>query len=223
VPITATRKAEVAAPSCLNRSAAQSRNGKISHGCRHAPARKTTMLEATTPATSAAASTIRAVDGRTALRAASVRTSRSGATTRIPMASPNHQSSQAPPYVPILSSARVSTVTPFVALITGLRTAPPTTSASTERTRSSAGVKPILATSRAPATAASVFPTVMPAATASVASLVALAVKAPTATAGQKRTPRRSKAASAIPDGGHTGVITPWDTERLMPSFAAPK
>jgi hypothetical protein len=83
------------------------------------------------------------------------------------------------------SSASVRTVTPFVALITVLTSAPPTTSASTERTRSSAGVKPILETSSAPSTAVSVLPTEMPTATARVASLVALAAKAATATAGQ--------------------------------------
>ena len=114
-------------------------------------------------------------------------------------------------------------MTPLVALIAVLTSAPPTTSARTERTRSSAGVKPILATSRAPTTAASVLPTEMPAATASVAPLVALAAKAPTVTAGQKRTPRTRSAARAMPEGGHTGVMTPWATSRLIPSFAAPK
>ena len=89
-------------------------------------------------------------------------------------------------------SASVSTVTPFVALIAVLTSAP-MTSASTERTRSSAGVKPIRVTSSAPTTAASVFPTEMPAATATDAALVAFAVNAPTATAGQKRTPRTSR------------------------------
>ena len=63
----------------------------------------------------------------------------------------------------------------------------------------------------------------MPAATASVAPLVAFAANAPTVTAGQKRTPRTSRAARAMPEGGHTGVMTPWATSRLTPSFAAPK
>ena len=84
-------------------------------------------------------------------------------------------------------------------------------------------MKPILVTSSAPTTAASVFPTEMPAATASVAPLVALAANAPTVTAGQKRTPRTRRAARAMPDGGQTGVMTPWATSRLIPSFAAPK
>jgi hypothetical protein len=67
-----------------------------------------------------------------------------------------------------------------------------------------------------------VFPTVIPAATPRDASLVALATNAPSATAGQNRTPRINSAASAIPDGAHTGVITPWETSRLRPSLAAP-
>ena len=139
------------------------------------------------------------------------------------MASPNHQSSHAEPYEPCRSPASVSTVTPFVALTAVLMRAPPTARASTERTRSSAGVKPIAPTSTAPMTAASVLPTEIPAAIARVASLVALAAKAPTATAGQQRTPRTSSAARAMPDGAQTGVITPRATDRLMPSFAAPK
>ena len=75
-------------------------------------------------------------------------------------------------------------MTPFVALIAVLTSAPPTTNAMTERTRSSAGVKPTPATRSAPTTAASVFPTEMPAATASVAPPVALAANAPSVTAG---------------------------------------
>jgi hypothetical protein len=43
------------------------------------------------------------------------------------------------------------------------------------------------------------------------------------ATAGHIRGPRRRSAAIAIPVGGQTGLITPWATARLRPSFAAPK
>jgi hypothetical protein len=62
----------------------------------------------------------------------------------------------------------------------------------------------------------------MPAATATVAPDVAFAVNAPIATGGQKRTPSTRSAARAIPDGGHTGVMTPRATSRLIPSLAAP-
>ena len=101
------------------------------------------------------------------------------------MASPNHHSSQAEPYESSLVPASVSTVTPFVALIAVLASAPPTTRARTARTRSSAIRNPSRRTSKVPTTAASVFPTVIPAATATDASPVALATNAPTATAGQ--------------------------------------
>jgi hypothetical protein len=66
-----------------------------------------------------------------------------------------------------------------------------------------------------------VFPTAIPAATAADASLVALATKAPTATAGQYRNPRIRRAARAIPDGAHTGVMTPRATSSSIPSLAA--
>ncbi len=119
-------------------------------------------------------------------------------------------------------SASVRTVTPIVALTAVLASAPPTTRARTARTRSRAIRKPSRRTSVAPTTASSVFPTAIPAATASDASLVAFATKAPTAIAGQYRTPRMSSAASAIPDGAHTGVMTPRATGSSMPSLAAP-
>ena len=102
-----------------------------------------------------------------------------------PIASPNHHRSQADPYESSVAPASVTTVTPFVALIAVLASAPPTTRASTERTRSSAMLKPSMRTRKAPATAASVLPTVMPAATPTEASSVALATNAPSATAGQ--------------------------------------
>ncbi len=102
-----------------------------------------------------------------------------------PIASPNHHRTQAVPYGSSVASAMVRTVTPFVALTIVESRAPPTTRASTDRTRSRAGVKPIRRTRNTPRTAASVLPTVMPAATPSDASLVALATNAPSATAGQ--------------------------------------
>ncbi len=76
-------------------------------------------------------------------------------------------------------------MTPFVALISVLVSAPPITRARTERTRSSAGVKPILQTRSVPQTAARVLPKAMPAATPRVAPLVALARNAAVVTAGQ--------------------------------------
>jgi hypothetical protein len=63
----------------------------------------------------------------------------------------------------------------------------------------------------------------MPVATQNETPLVALPRRAPIATAGQTLGPSRSSAAIAIPVGGQTGVMTPWPTARLRPSFAPPK
>jgi hypothetical protein len=60
----------------------------------------------------------------------------------------------------------------------------------------------------------------MPAATAAPTPLVELAMSAPSATAGQRRGPSNRSAASEIPLGAHTGVITPCATERLIPNLA---
>ena len=70
--------------------------------------------------------------------------------------------------------------------------------------------------------ASSVFPTEMKMATGIDAPLVAFARNAPTATAIHSRRPNRTSEASAMPVGGHTGVMTPCATERLSPSFAPP-
>ena len=104
---------------------------------------------------------------------------------RSPTASPNHQRTQAVPYGSCLWSASVRTVTPFVAAIAVLRSAPHTVRAMTERTRSSSGRKPNRRMRAAPTTASSVLPTAIPAATPAEESLVTFATKAPTATAGQ--------------------------------------
>ena len=52
--------------------------------------------------------------------------------------------------------------------------------------------------------------------------LVAFAITAPSATAGQRPRPKRTSATSAIPAGAHTGVITPCATDSSSPTFAAP-
>ena len=70
-------------------------------------------------------------------------------------------------------------------------------------------------------TASSMLPAAIAAATSSPAPLVAFEMKAPTRTAGQSRRPKIKSAASAMPLGAHTGVTTPWATERFNPNFAA--
>jgi hypothetical protein len=113
-------------------------------------------------------------------------------------------------------------VTPIVALTAVLTTAPSRISASTSRTRSSAGRKRARARSELPTTASSVLPTEMPSATAIDAPLVAFAMNAATRTAGQTRRPKRIIDASAIPVGAHTGVMRPCATDSASPTFAAP-
>jgi hypothetical protein len=63
----------------------------------------------------------------------------------------------------------------------------------------------------------------MAAATGIDAPLVAFASSAPSAIAGQVRGPKSTTAASAIPAGAQTGVMTPWATESSSPNFAAAK
>ena len=142
---------------------------------------------------------------------------------RSPMASPLHHRNHSEPYdEPETWPAIQSVVTPFVALIVVLAAAPRRISASTSRRRSSAGRRPTRRSRAAPTTASSVLPTEIAAATGSEAPLVAFATSAPSATAGHSRGPKRTSAASEMPVGAHTGVMTPWATERSIPSLAAP-
>ena len=65
------------------------------------------------------------------------------------------------------------------------------------------------------------LPVAIAAATGIDAPLVAFARNAPSAIAGHVRGPNRTTAASAMPAGAHTGVITPSATESSIPNFAA--
>ncbi len=114
-------------------------------------------------------------------------TSRSGATIRSPMASPVHQRSHSEPYAEPGTSPEIqSVVTPFVALTAVLTAAASTTRARTSRTRSRAGLKWTRRSSAAPTTASSVLPTEIADVSGIEASLVAFAMNAPSAIAGQR-------------------------------------
>src|SRR4051812_10451253 len=89
--------------------------------------------------------------------------------------------------------------------------------------RASAGRKLTRRSSQPPASASSVFPVAIAAATGIDAPLVAFASRAPTAIAGQVRGPNSTTAASAMPAGAQTGVITPCATDSSSPSLAATK
>src|SRR5262249_16947298 len=135
-----------------------------------------------------------------------------------------HQSTHADPYGEAADEPAIaSVVTPFVALIAVHRKAAMTVNQRTSPARSNVERKSTLRRRETATTASRVFPTAIAAATGIEASpLVAFAMKAPSAIAGQKRGPRRSSAASAIPVGGQTGVMTPWATESSSPTRAAP-
>ena len=66
------------------------------------------------------------------------------------------------------------------------------------------------------------FPIEIASATSAEAPLVTLLTNAPSVIAGQYLGPNSSSAASAMPVGGQTGVITPCATDSARPSFAPP-
>ncbi len=127
-------------------------------------------------------------------------------TTRAPIASPSHQWRHAP-----ANSAHVRTPAeqklsvPMVALTAVLAMAASTTRPSTSRSRP---IELSNATTRrsrnAPASASRVFPAATPAAAAGGATVERLTRKAPSATPGHRRYPKRRRAASAIPVGAQT-------------------
>ena len=194
------------APGCRNRSAAQISSGKTTYA-RFVSRENTSALTPTVRAASAAASGARPgtrVNGHHVTA-----TSSTGATSRTPPMSPSHQMRHADARSP----ASITPVTsrlkpPIVALIVVLATPAKNTSASTSRTRSSAGLKPATRRSRyAPATASSVFPHVIPTVAASGIPVQEFARNAPSATPGQNRGPPSTSAVSASPVGGQIAVM----------------
>jgi hypothetical protein len=96
--------------------------------------------------------------------------------------------------------------TPTVALTIVLSPAASTASASTSRARSSEGRKRTARSRLAPTSASRVLPALMPSTVTRGTPVQELARNAPSATPGQYRRPHTSRAASAIPVGGHTAV-----------------
>src|SRR5262249_47938568 len=108
--------------------------------------------------------------------------------------------------------------TPTVAESPGPRIPPNTTRPTTSRNRSSSVRNPgIFRSAHAAKTASPVFPAAIARATGIGAPVHKLAKKAPRATAGQKRVPSRSSAASEIPLGGHTIVANELTAWKLRP------
>ena len=96
---------------------------------------------------------------------------------------------------------------PIVALISMLASAARNTIASASRSRSSWGRNPTRSSRMAAASGASVFPAAVVAAANGVALIVRLTANAAIATPGHSRLPRRRNPTSAIPVGGHNGVM----------------
>ncbi len=77
--------------------------------------------------------------------------------------------------------------------------------------------------SAAPASASSVLPHAIRAAVKTDASTIALTTATPTHSPGQIRLPKRSVAATAMPEGGQTAVAKPGGIAKNSESFAAAK
>ncbi len=141
------------------------------------------------------------------------------------MTSPAHHAAQTDqnPLAGSLSSSS-STAVPVVALIIIPVIAPRKTRTTPSRSRSSSVRKPTWRSRRKAQTGASVLP-VTTSAVDVVTDPVRLVMtrREPSAIPGQTRSPRVSRALSAIPVGGHSGVITaPWTvTFRSSPRSAA--
>lgn len=141
------------------------------------------------------------------------------------MTSPAHHAAQTDqnPLAGSLSSSS-STAVPVVALMTIPAIAPRKTRTTPSRSRSSSVRKPTRRSIRKAQTGASV----LPATTRAVDGVtdpvsVAITSREPSAIPGHTRNPMYSRAPSAIPVGGHSGVITaPWTvTFRSSPRSAA--
>src|SRR5215207_3536789 len=184
---------------------------------------KTRKLAANVMATSEPASTSRASGTDRDDRVAQARIS--GATSRIPIASPAHQVNHAAT-TPLDGTAPANTrpATPTDADGIGATSTPNAVKARTSRARSSDTRKSSARPSSSAATIASRgLPMAVNSATLIGASVVAFARNAPSATPGQTRMPQSSIAATATPDGGQTSVTVTPTVASVNPILAARK
>jgi hypothetical protein len=138
------------------------------------------------------------------------RLSRKGATRRMPIASPAHQTApvaQKPSGGTVPEST--NTEVPTVALIVMATSAPSTMMAAASRKRSSSIRKPARFSREAAVSGASVLPAAMKAAPNGDGPMGRLTARAPRNTAGQTFRPNTSIATRAIPVGGQIGVTWP--------------
>jgi hypothetical protein len=203
--VTDTNRLPGTTPACWNRSAAQMSSGKSGNSIGKGN-QVTVSVTATRTATSTAASAQRA--GGTRQRQSRVAaTSRTGATTSTPIASPVHHTAQVA-RTSSASSAPAATrdQVPVVALISMPPSAATNTRATTSLTRRRSSRNPALASSRHAQTGASVLPAEIATTAGSVGPTSTFARNAPIVMPGQHRTPNNSRHASAMPVGGHSGV-----------------
>ena len=133
---------------------------------------------------------------------------RNGATTMSPAASPSHHVSQiGPKSAQRALPVSASVVTPRVALTVVLTSPASATNLKMSCARSKAATPPAKRSTRnAPTSASSVLPAAMPSDESTDPAVVRLTAKAPAKIAGQMPRPSSSTAASAMPVGGQTGV-----------------
>ncbi len=125
------------------------------------------------------------------------------------MASPAHHADQTGQNRVIgMSPESTSVQVPAVALISIGSRPPRKTSARASRSRSISTRKPALRSIRYAHTGARVFPAMMPRLGKSTSLIRSMARYAPRAIPGHIRRPSQSRAATAMPVGGHRGVTS---------------
>ena len=146
-----------------------------------------------------------------------------GATMIAPRMSPNHHSNHnAGNRAHCWTPAADSVVTPTVALTAVQSTAATTKNLTTSTTRLSVIVKPgLVRRAHTASTASRVLPEAIRNAVQRGASVLAFARRAPSHTAGQKRSPPSRSVASAMPVGAQTVVICSATTANPNPICAA--
>jgi hypothetical protein len=204
------------------RSAAQISAGKIMCGWRSGAAGSAEKLRAALPSTLAAqsaASSARTLS-RTGLSPAPQFRS-TGATTSAPSKSPSHHACHAAMVCSAGTTPPAHKLnTPTDAATSGLSSAAPSSATACDTRWMAPPVCCAYARIRAPSSASSVLPAAMPIAASQGAPVQRFATSAPSATAGHDPDPRHTRAARAMPVGGHTSVAKPPTGSSARPSFA---
>src|SRR6266851_2935007 len=152
-----------------------------------------------------------------------VHSSRNGVKMRAPAVSPSHQVRQISPYwLHEANPLSVRLVTPNVAA-TAVLMAPAKNANRRMSLLHSNAWRPLAyrMTRKEAMTASKVLPVAMPIEVRTEPAVLRLTRKAPAKMDGQKRIPRATSVAIAIPVGGHTGVALGWTEARRRLNFPA--